>query len=175
MKLYHYITKGNNALEKGILSFAENPKAELSYYEKRSGSSTHEGIVRWMESCFKGRSRGIRGFSEPVKWHSGSLSLKVFIENSDLFSIDITALEQDGLIEAVYCSPPGAPVNPSEIKTGTDEELIKLGSINEIDRSPVDWSRCNDELGLRFYVVPYYVIVVKGGVIPVRYITLTDS
>lgn len=67
MKLYHYITKGNTALKEGILSFARNPQADLSYYYKRSGQTTHEGIVQWMENCFEGRSRGIRGFSEPIK------------------------------------------------------------------------------------------------------------
>ena len=31
-KLYHYITKGNNALKQGILSYANNPQADLHYY-----------------------------------------------------------------------------------------------------------------------------------------------
>lgn len=52
-KLYHYITKGNTALQNGILSFAKNPNADLHYYYKRTGSeTTHSGIVNWMESCF---------------------------------------------------------------------------------------------------------------------------
>lgn len=62
-KLYHYITKGNNALKQGILSFANNPQADLHYYYKRTGGeTTHSGIVKWMENCFEGRSRAIRGF-----------------------------------------------------------------------------------------------------------------
>ena len=45
-KLYHYITKGNFALSQGILSFAKNPDADLSYYRKRSGGAiSHAGIV----------------------------------------------------------------------------------------------------------------------------------
>ncbi len=39
-KLYHYITKGNNALKQGILSFANNPQADLHYYYKRTGGET---------------------------------------------------------------------------------------------------------------------------------------
>lgn len=62
MKLYHYIAKPNTALEEGILSFAKNPNADLRYYFKRSNETTHDGIIKWMESCFEGRSRAIRGF-----------------------------------------------------------------------------------------------------------------
>ncbi len=61
MKLYHYITKGNSALKDGILSFANNPDADIHYYIKRSGSDNKEGIVKWMENCFVGRIRGNGG------------------------------------------------------------------------------------------------------------------
>ena len=176
MKLYHYIIKENSALDDGILSFAKNPDANLGYYEKRSGANTHEGIVEWMENCFEGRSRGIRGFSEPIKWTDNSLSLKKFIDNADIFSIDLGALERDGLIEAVYASPAlRVDENASPQKgigiTGIDETLQKLSSINEVDYSPVDWSVCNDEFGRRFAFVPYYLIIIKDGIIPPKYIT----
>lgn len=174
MKLYHYITKGNNALEKRILSFAANSDADISYYIKRSGFDNKKDIVQWMESCFEGRSCGIRGFSEPIKWHKNSLSLKRFVDGADKFAIDLDALESDGMIEAVYCSPAGVVDDPSQIVYGTDEVLIKLESIAEISCSPVDWSKCNDELGLRFHVVPYYLIIVKCGIIPPQYIRKED-
>lgn len=45
MKLYHYITKGNSALTEGILSFAKNPNADLSYYYKRTGGKRHMLIL----------------------------------------------------------------------------------------------------------------------------------
>ena len=170
MKLYHYITKGNTALSKGILSFAKNPEADLSYYFKRSGSKTHEGIVRWFESCFEGRSRGIRGFSEPIKWTEKSPSLKKFIENADMFSIDLSALQHDGLLEAVYVSPSVTDMPELQEKQNCDEVLQKLPSIHEIDYSPVDWSICDDSLGRRFAFVRYYLIIIKGGIIPPKYI-----
>lgn len=174
--LYHYIIKGNNALQKGILSFAENQAAELSYYYKRSGGEmTHAGIVRWMESCFEGRSRAIRGFSEPIQWTDKSINMfKPFIESADLFLIDLNALQNDGLIEAVYVSPALRPDLNKDLPGDCDEQLIKLSSINEIDSSPVDWDACDEKLGLRFAVVPYYLIVVKGGIIPPEYITKVD-
>lgn len=172
MKLYHYITKGNSALKEGILSFAKNPNADLRYYFKRSGQTTHEGIVKWMENCFEGRSRGIRGFSEPVKWTEKSINMfKPFIENADLFSIDLEALAKDGLIEEVYVSPAIKINSDKDFPQDVDERLVKLNSINDIDTSAVDWSVCDEKLGLRFSVVPYYIIVIKGGVIPPKYIT----
>mgnify|MGYP003214686101 CR=1 FL=1 len=41
MRLYHYVAKGNTVLTDGILSFAQNPHADLSYYYKRSGETTY--------------------------------------------------------------------------------------------------------------------------------------
>ena len=172
MILYHYITKGNTALSEGILSLAANPQADLSYYYKRTGGeTTHEGVVKWMESCFKGRSRAIRGFSEPIQWTEKSEKMfKDFIEKADLFAIDVSALEADGFVEGVYVSPALRPNLDKKLLKDVDEVLVKLNSINEIDTSPVDWTVCNEKLGLRFSVVPYYLIVVKGGIIPPRYI-----
>ena len=172
MILYHYITKGNTALSEGILSLAANPQADLSYYYKRTGGeTTHEGVVKWMESCFKGRSRAIRGFSEPIQWTEKSEKMfKDFIEKADLFAIDVSALEADGFVEGVYVSPALRPNLDKKLLKDVDEVLVKLNSINEIDTSPVDWTVCDEKLGLRFSVVPYYLIVVKGGIIPLRYI-----
>lgn len=171
MKLYHYVAKGNDVLEKGLLSFANNPNADIHYYTKRSNSETKEGIVKWLEGCFEGRSRAIRVFSEPIKWTDKSPSLKKFIDNADMFSLDLQAIAKDGLIEAVYISPAIIINDVSKITFGTDEPLQKLNSIDDIDYSPVDWSKCDDGLQLRFSVVPYYLIVIKDGVIPPKYIT----
>ncbi|MBE6444334.1 MAG: hypothetical protein E7020_06705 [Alphaproteobacteria bacterium] len=171
MKLYHYISKPNTALNEGILSFANNTNADLRYYFKRSGETTHNGIVKWMESCFEGRSRAIRGFSEPIQWTEKSVNMfKPFIENADLFSIDLEALDKDGLIEAVYVSPAIKINTDKDFPQDVDERLVKLSSINDIDTSLVDWSVCDEKLGLRFSVVPYYLIVIKGGIIPPKYI-----
>ena len=170
MKLYHYISKPNTALNEGILSFANNPNADLRYYFKRSGETTHDGIVKWMENCFEGRSRGIRGFSEPVKWTNDSLSLKDFIDNADMYSIDLEALDKDGLLEAIYICPSVADCPTLKEQWDSDELLIKLYDYKDISVRPIDWSVCNDELGRRFAYVPYYIIVIKGGVIPPKYI-----
>lgn len=174
MQVYHYISKGNNALEKGILSFAANPNADLSYYFKRSrGKTTHSEICRWMESCFEGRSRGIRAFSEPIKWTERSKKcLKNFVDNADCFAIDVSALARDGLIEAIYVSPSVLEVAGLAEQQDCDEILWPLKGVEDIDYAPIDWNICDDELGRRFAYVRYYLIVVKGGIIPPKYITL---
>ena len=170
MKLYHYIARPNTAPEEGIRSFANNHNADLRYYFKRSGETTHEGVVKWMESCFEGRSRAIRGFSEPIQWTDKSLSLKDFVDNADMFSIDLEALDRDGLLEAIYISPSVADCPTLKEQWECDELLIKLYDYKDISTRPVDWSVCNDELGRRFAYSPYYLIVIKGGVIPPKYI-----
>lgn len=129
-----------------------------------------------MENCFKGRSNGIRFFTETIKWHDKALSvLKSFIDRCDVFSVDINLLEKDGLVDAVYLSPsfsdnPDYDGNP-KYKWGCDEELIKLNSVS-IDFSPIDWSICDDETGRRFAFVRYYLIVIKDGMIPPKYLSL---
>ncbi len=171
MQLYHYAKKGNTILSDGILSFATNPKADLHYYQKRSGTVTHQGIVAWMEECFKGRSRGIRCFSEPIKWTAKSIHcLKDFVDACDMFAIDITAIQKDGLIEAVYVSPPITDFPDLKEEPGMDEVLQKLNSTDDIDYSPIDWSVCDDETGKRFAFVRYYLLIIKGGIIPPKYI-----
>lgn len=126
-----------------------------------------------MERCFFGRSRGIRFFTETIKPHDKALFvLGEFVKNCDLFSIDILQLAHDGFVEGVYVSPSvmASPYSASLTTKGCDEELIKLDSVYDIDFSPIDWSICDDELGRPFAFVRYYLIIIKGGVIPPRYI-----
>lgn len=170
MYLYHYIAKGNHVEDVGILSFAFNSKADLSYYHKRSGETTHQGIVNWMENCFSGRSRGVRCFSEPIQWTDKSLSLKTFTENADLYAIDVKLLLQDGLLEDIYVSPSVLDIPNVTQDNCLDEILIHLNTINEIDMTPIDWTVCNDELGYRFAFVRYYLLIIKGGIILPKYI-----
>lgn len=177
MKLYHYVAKGNNVLQDGLLSFAKNPNADLHYYFKRTGGkTTHKEICEWMENCYNGRSRAIRGFSEPIKWCEHNIHcLKDFIDKADMFEIDISAMDRDALIEAIYVSPPITDFPDLEKENYSDEVLVKLNNIKDIDYSPIDWEVCNDELRHRFAYVRYYLIVVKNGIIPPKYLTLKNN
>ncbi len=172
MKLYHYVAKPNDVLENGLLSFATNPNADISYYIKHSGCDNQKDIINWMENCFDGRSRGIRGFSEPIQYHAKSEKLfKNFIDNSEMFSFDLKSLEKDKLIEAIYVSPNYITDEYKDKINLNDEYRIKLNSIDEVGSYEVDWSLCDYEKGLRFSVIPYYIVVIKGGIIKPKYLT----
>ena len=80
-------------------------------------------------------------------------------------------MDKDSFIESVYVSPAMHPDKDKDLLQGVDEILVRLDSINDIDTSPIDWSVCDEKLGLRFSVVPYYLIMIKDGIIPPKYIT----
>ena len=178
MKLYHYVTKGNNVMDVGLLSISKNPNTDISYYLKRSGTKTHKGVCVWMEKCFKGRSRAIRFFTTPLEWTKNSLRIKELIDACDLFELNLTALEKDGLIEAIYVNPSIFDGHYFSVKErekhgrgGADEPLIKLKSIKDIDyKYHQTWDMCDDSRGIRMACLQYYVLVIKGGVVPPKYL-----
>lgn len=169
MKLYHYVAKENKVLEEGIRSFARNPGADISYYFKRSGKNTYDEIIKWMEGCFKGRSRGIRLLIEPLQYTERTLSIKKFIETSDLFEVDVDGLSKDGLVEAIYVSP---SVQEKEPENKNDELLLKISDLSKVDLTPNDYNILDDEKGRRFAFIRYYLFVIKDGIIPPKYIRL---
>ena len=179
MKLYHYVTKGNNVMEVGLLSISANPKADINYYIKRSGAKTHKGVCSWMEGCFKGRSRAIRFFTTPLQWTKKSLRIKELVDTCDLFEVNVTRLAKDGLVEAVYVKPSifderyYTKEDLSKLLAyGVDESLIQLKSVKEIDYTyQQTWNLCDDSKGLRMAPLQYYVLVIKGGVVPPKYLT----
>ena len=178
MKMYHYVAKGHNVFEKGLLSFAKNPNADINYYIKRSGAKTHAGIIKWMESCFKGRSRGIRLFTCPLQWTDKSIrGIKGLVDACDLLEVDISALQKDGLIEGVYLKPSVfEPTNPPDIEHWIDEYLVPLNSIQDIDYTyQQTWEKCDDSIGMRMAPLRFYVFVIKGGIIPPKYIHLVKG
>lgn len=179
MKLYHYVPKDSTVMTEGLLSFSKSKKVNLkSYIWRAEGLKTKKDVCKWMEKCFKGRSLGIRFFTEPIKWNDNSVEvLKSFVDEFALISVDISKLNTDGLIESIYFSPAVHKVHPEALTDPNfnmkcDEFYIKLKSIKDIDFSPVDWSICDDKKGRRFAFVPYYLFVIKDGVIPPKYIQL---
>lgn len=179
MKLYHYVTKGNNVMKVGLLSISKNPNADISYYLRRSGAKTHKGVCAWMEKCFKGRSRAIRFWTTPLQWTPKSLRIKELVDTCDLFEINVSALARDGFVEAVYVKPSlfdGRYFSMEErekySRCGADETLLPLKSIKNIDyKYHQTWDLCDDSKGLRMVPLQYYALVIKGGVVPPKYIT----
>ncbi|MBP5160526.1 MAG: hypothetical protein ILP11_00520 [Alphaproteobacteria bacterium] len=179
MKLYHYVPKGSRATETGLFSFAKSPRVNLDYYIKRSGCHTQATIAQWMDGFFPGYSRGVRVLKEPLKWHPKCLRLKEFIDENDLLEIDVTALHKAGLIEAVYYNPPlRVPQNKKEeeqllheIDNRKQDGFVKI-TLADISTDPVDYSVCDDESGRRFAFLPFYLLVMKDGVIPPKYLKI---
>jgi len=179
MKLYHYVTKGNNVMDVGLLSISANPNADINYYIKRSGATTHKGVCSWMEKCFKGRSRAIRFFTTPLQWTKKSLRIKELMDTCDLFEVNVTRLAKDGYVEAVYVKPSifderyYTKEDLSKLHAyGVDESLFPLKGVEDIDYTyQQTWDKCDDSKGLRMGPLQYYVLVIKGGVIPPKYLT----
>ena len=84
MKLYHYIPKDNTVMTDGLQSFAKSKSVNLkSYLWRDKELKTQEDVCNWLEKSFVGRSRGIRFFTEPIKWYEQSVDLlKNFAENA---------------------------------------------------------------------------------------------
>ena len=154
MKLYHYAPCRNTIFKRGLFSFAGG-YGEVDPYVKRAESSDRQKIIFWMEKTFPGRSHAISMLTEPIKWQNNDPMLKEFIDNHELFSIELDELLKDNLVESIWCQ---------------DGERLSPVQPTEIDLSPLPWEKCNRERGLFFGVIRHYFIVLKNNVLPPRYI-----
>lgn len=163
MKLYHYAPRENTLLSDGLLSPAKSKK-DLSGYAPRAGSSDKKIILQWLDTTFPGRSRSVSCLTELIKWQGNDPVLKKIVDNSVLFSFEWEDLVNSGEVEAVWCK------NGSQAH-GWGEVFYQVG-IDEIDTTPLAWEKCNVEKGLLYAVIRHYLIVLKNGVIPPKYLHL---
>ena len=161
IKLYHYAPKGNTILKDGLLSISKGV-GNLKAYAERAHSSKRKDILNWLESTFSGRSRSISGLTEPIHWQNNDPVLKQIVDQSDLFSFDLKELIKDDLVESVWLK--------SKSKAhGKNEKFVQI-SFDEIDFSPLPWEKVNASKGLIFGVIRHYLIVLKDGKIPPKYL-----
>lgn len=99
---------------------------------------------------------------------------KTFIENADMFSINLKG-QGKGKIEAVYVSSSIRANFDQGFPQDVDERPVKLSFVDDIDTSSVDRSACDEKPGVLFSVVPYCLIVIKEGIIPPKYILPVPS
>ena len=159
MKLYHYTPKENTCLKDGILSVSLLPEC-LSHYAQRAGSEDAAAIIKWLDSTFEGRSRSVSCFTEPLR-----LNGKIVLNGGHLFSFDIDELAKDGLVESVY----------QKTKSGNGErngEAFQKIKPDDIDYTPFDFSSYKTEYDLTHAFFRHYMIVLKDGLIPPKYLTL---
>ena len=159
MKLYHYAPLENTCLEKGLLSVSLFPEC-LSHYAQRAKSEDSADIIKWLDSTFEGRSRSVSCFTEPLK-----LNGKIVLNGGHLFSFDIDELVKDGLVESVYQKTKSG-------NGGRNGETFRKIKPDEIDYTPFDFSPYKTEYDLTHAFFRHYMIVLKNGFIPPKYLTL---
>lgn len=162
MRLYHYAPIENTVLSDGLLSISCIQK-DLKVYAHRAGSDDREEILAWLDKTFYGRSRAISCLTEPIKWQNNDSVLKRIVENSALFSFDLSELVKDNLVEAIWCKNGSAA-------GGYNEKFFQV-SPEEIDFSPLKWERGDAAKDMLYAVIRHYLIVMKNGVIPPKYLT----
>ena len=162
MRLYHYAPIENTVLSDGLLSISCIQK-DLRAYAHRAGSNDKEEILAWLDKTFYGRSRAISCLTEPIKWQNNDSVLKRIVENSALFSFDLSELVKDNLVEAIWCKNGSAA-------GGYNEKFFQV-SPEEIDFSPLKWERVDAAKDMLYAVIRHYLIVMKNGVIPPKYLT----
>lgn len=161
MKLYHYAPKGNTVLQDGILCAMKAPQ-DLKHYADRAGTKDKEGIRKWLESTFEGRSRSVSVLTDPVKWEGNDPNLKKWAD-LDLFSFELDDLISNGVVEAIWCKD-------GSDSHGKNEKIFKVQP-EDIDCSPLPWKKVCFEKGLFFAVIRHYFLVLKDGYIPPEYLT----
>lgn len=166
MILYHYATKKNTVLKDGLLSISHGT-GNLKAYSKRANSDKKQDIISWLESTFSGRSRSISALTEPIRWQNNDPVLKQIVDQSELFSFDLDELIKDGLVESIWLK--------SESKAHGKDEKFEMISPNKIDFSPLSWDKVDACKGLIFGVIRHYLIVLKNGLIPPKYIKNVDT
>lgn len=162
MRLYHYAPIENTVLSDGLLSISCIQK-DLRAYAHRAGSNNREEILAWLDKTFYGRSRAISCLTEPIKWQNNDSVLKRIVDNSALFSFDLSELVKDNLVEAIWCKNGSAA-------GGYNEKFFQV-SPEEIDFSPLKWERVDAAKDMLYAVIRHYLIVMKNGVIPPKYLT----
>lgn len=161
MKLYHYAPKENTVMRDGLFSISKIDR-NLRPYTHRAGSENKEDILKWMDSTFYGRSRAISCLTEQIKWQGNDPILKKIVNGTMLFSFELDELIKDGLVESIWCK------NGSDAG-GLNEKFYQV-KVDEIDLSPLTWEKVDIAKDLLYAVIRHYLIVLKDGYIPAKYI-----
>lgn len=164
MKLYHYAPKENTLLQQGLFSISKSIKSNsLKAYAHRAGSENYDDIIAWLESTFYGRSRAVSCLTEQIKWRGNDVVLKKIVDGTTLFSFVLEDLIRDGLVEAIWCKD-------GSDAAGYNEHFYQVKP-EEINFSPLAWEKVDSSKELLYAVIRHYLIVLKDGVIPPKYLT----
>ena len=169
MKLYHYAPKNNTVLTDGLYSYAKHP-TDLKRYSSYAKSKRRNEVIAWMDKTFPGRSRTVSCLTEPVKWRGNDPILKKMVKSSVLFSFELDDLIKDGLVVSIWCRDDLAKKGRKlHIHKGIDNYFYEVKP-NEIDTSSLTWEKVDIKNQLLYGAVRHYMIVLKKGIIPAKYI-----
>lgn len=169
MKLYAYIHQPvlECVLKEGYLSVSmqENPPV-LCVYRNWAKSEKREDIINYLESTFEGRSRSISCLPEfaPDDDYEHPY-LDNLVKSSKVISFDLNNMIKDGVVEAIYCKDCSQTVKEDM----EFENIYKVDNF-EIDFTPLDWHSCAVKYGSPFNMLRHYMLVLKDGMVPPKYI-----
>ena len=83
-------------------------------------------------------------------------------KNSVLFSVELDDLIRAKLVESIWCKD-------GVEQDGRTEKFYPVER-SEIDTSPLAWDKVDSDKELLYAVVQHYLLVMKKGVIPAKYI-----
>ena len=87
-----------------------------------------------------------------------------------LFSFELDDLIKNGLVESIWCRDDLAKKGQKlHIHKGCDNYFYEVKP-NEIDTSPLTWEKVDIKNQLLYGAVRHYMIVLKKGIIPAKYI-----
>lgn len=160
MILYHYAPKKNTIKKDGFLSISQRDM-DLKSYIYRAKSDKKDDILKWLDSTFYGRSRSISCLTEKIKWRGNDPVLKKIIKKSELFYFELDDLLKEGIVESIWCKE-GSDYD------GCNENFYQV-TPDKIDTTPLSWEKVDVSKELLYNVVRHYMIVLKNGHIPAKY------
>ena len=153
--LYTYVRRPHSVMTDGIKSPFAADEDRLFHYAKRAGSVKKEDILNYLETVFSGRSRAVSCLTETAP-RTENPKIKNWANACDCFSFDLDPLIKENIVQSIFCADAGT-------LTPTDARMI--------DCSPLNWESVNPYDNVFFQRIRHYMIVLKDGVLPVKFIS----
>lgn len=148
--VYTYLPKQNTAETQGILGTELSPNG-WQKYKKRSGLNTKQEVIEYLNSLQPNRSKAFSAFSQPIS-QEALQDYKQFARQKQLYKVKLAQLIRDARVLSIY-------------KTGQDKQTTK---VQQISGQSLNWKTPRGQY--LFSKIPHYIIAVKDGVVPPKYI-----
>ena len=146
-KLYNYALKEVDVLKTGLWAPVFAPRESLAHYFGRAKSKTKKGVLAYLETVFPGRSRAISVLTSPMT--KACCFYDDFKCDRYLYSVDFDALQNAGLVEAIY------RVEGKSFKKISAKEILW--------DEKLPWEKVGN--GFFFTKIPHYMLVIKNGIV----------